>query len=52
MIDPKATDVLAQRVDLAQTIDEVLFALIVLGDDRCTVATHVMGDVVYERAVS
>jgi len=52
VIDPAGTDVLAQRVDLAQTIDEVLFALIVLGDDRCTVATHVMGDVVYERAVS
>lgn len=49
VIDPGATDVLAQRVDRAQSIEEVLFALIVLGDDRCTVATHVLGEKVFCR---
>ena len=50
VLDTAATDVLAQRTDLAQSIEEVLFALIVLGDDRCTVATHVMGELVYKRS--
>ncbi len=49
VLDPKATAVLEQRIDLANTIEEVLFALIVLGDDRCTRATHLMGEVVYTR---
>ncbi len=49
VLDPKATAVLEQRIDLANTIEEVLFALIVLGDDRCTQATHLMGEVVYTR---
>ena len=49
VLDPAATDVLAQRAELAQSIEEVLFALIVLGDDRCTVATHVLGEAVYKR---
>ncbi len=50
VLDPKATPVLEQRIDLATTIDEVLFAFIVLGDDRCTLATHLMGNAAYLRA--
>jgi len=34
LIDPKATPLLARRVAQAQSLDELLFALIVLGDDR------------------
>ncbi len=47
--DLQATDVLAQRVALAEDIEEQLFALIILGDDRSTVATHLMGERVYAR---
>jgi len=50
VLDLHATEVLSQRVELAQTLEEILFALIVLGDDRCTVATHLMGQQVYARA--
>ena len=37
------------RMDAAQTIEEKLFALMVLGDDRCTHATYLMGHKVYDR---
>ncbi len=47
--DLHATEVLSQRVEHAVTIEEELFALIILGDDRCTVATHLMGEKVYSR---
>jgi guanine deaminase len=34
VLDPKATPLLARRVGQAETLDELLFAMIVLGDDR------------------
>jgi guanine deaminase len=34
VIDPKATPLLARRTSLAANLDELLFSLIVLGDDR------------------
>lgn len=49
VLDPNATTLLAHRVERAECIEEVLFALIVLGDDRCTRATHTMGKRVYAR---
>ena len=33
-IDPKATPLLARKTERAQNLEELLFALIVLGDDR------------------
>lgn len=47
VLDPNATAILSQRTELAENIEEVLFALIILGDDRCTVATHLMGNAVF-----
>lgn len=47
VLDPQATDLLARRMDCAETIEEKLFAFIVLGDDRCTSATYLMGNQVY-----
>ncbi len=41
VIDPKATPLLARRTARANSLDELLFALIVLGDDRLIVKTHV-----------
>ena len=49
VIDPQATELLAQRIELAETVEEALFALIVLGDDRCTLATYLFGESVYTR---
>jgi len=49
VLDPNATAILSQRTELAESIEEVLFALIILGDDRCTVATHLMGNAVFTR---
>jgi guanine deaminase len=34
----------------ASTLEERLFALMMLGDDRCVQATHVMGRRLYSRA--
>jgi guanine deaminase len=34
VIDPKATPLLARKTAIAKSLDELLFALIVLGDDR------------------
>ncbi len=42
-IDPLATPLLARRVAAARTLDEWLFALIVLGDDRAIVRRVVAG---------
>ena len=42
-LDPRATPLLARRTAQAQTLDEWLFALIVLGDDRLVAHTVVQG---------
>jgi guanine deaminase len=34
VIDPKATPLLARKTALAQNLEELLFSMIVLGDDR------------------
>ena len=49
VLDPNATEILSYRVDNAQSIEEVLFAFLILGDDRCTLATHLMGEAAYNR---
>ncbi len=49
VLDLHVTEVLSQRVELANSIADMMFALIILGDDRCTVATHLMGREVYSR---
>lgn len=43
VIDPKATPLLARRTGMARDLQELLFALIVLGDDRAIVRTHIAG---------
>lgn len=50
VLDLQATELLARRIDCAKTFEEKLFAVMVLGDDRCTVATHLMGEVAYQRS--
>jgi guanine deaminase len=43
VLDPACTPHLARRVDRAETLDERLFALMILGDDRAVHATHILG---------
>ena len=44
-INPRATPLLARRTAQAASLDELLFALIVLGDDRAVAHTLVQGQV-------
>jgi guanine deaminase len=52
VLDPKATAVLASRHDLSQSIEDVLFSLMMLGDDRAVAATYVAGSPRHERKVA
>jgi guanine deaminase len=49
VLDPEATPVLAVRQQLSRSIEEVLFALMILGDDRAVKATYVAGRLVHTR---
>ncbi len=43
MLDPRGTSISAHRTALASSVGELLFALIVLGDDRNVAATYLQG---------
>lgn len=49
VLDLHATPLLKLRTEQAQDIDDLLFALMMLGDDRATQATYVTGKCVYDR---
>ncbi len=49
VLDPRATPLLTLRADVAETLDELLFALMICADDRAIQATYVAGELVYER---
>ena len=49
VLDPQATPVLASRQDLSTSLEDVLFSLMILGDDRAIRATYVAGAKVHER---
>lgn len=49
VLDPHATPLLQLRSKVAETIEEVLFALMICGDDRAVSATYIAGNCVYER---
>jgi guanine deaminase len=52
VLNPSATAVLASRHELSSSIEDVLFSLMMLGDDRAIAATYVAGSVVHRgRAV-
>ena len=44
VLDPKSRPVLAERVSQARSISDVLFALMILGDDRAIVETYIAGE--------
>ena len=47
VLDPEATPVLAARHALSGSLEDVLFALALLGDDRAVAATYVAGQRVH-----
>jgi guanine deaminase len=49
VLDPKATPLLARRTAGSDTLEETLFALALLGDDRVIRATYAAGRLVHER---
>ena len=49
VLDPKATPVLACRQELSNSLEDVLFSLMILGDDRAVRATYVAGRKVHDR---
>jgi guanine deaminase len=49
VLDPSATPVLASRQEVSQSLEDVLFSLAILGDDRAVRATYIAGRKVHER---
>jgi guanine deaminase len=49
VLDPKATPVMADRAALSESLEDVLFALAILGDDRAVAATYIAGRKVHDR---
>lgn len=49
VLDPAATPLLARRSEQANTLEELLFALAILGDDRVVAKTYVAGKLVHQR---
>lgn len=49
VIDSEATELMKKRMESVQSIEDRLFVLMMLGDDRCIQATHIMGKRQYSR---
>jgi guanine deaminase len=49
VLDPQATPLLARRSASCDTLEERLFALAIMGDDRAVAATYSMGKCVHSR---
>jgi guanine deaminase len=49
VLDPSATPVLASRQEVSTSLEDVLFSLMILGDDRAVRATYVAGERVHAR---
>jgi guanine deaminase len=47
VLDPAATPAMRHRIEAACDLEEILFALIKLGDERCVRATYVLGELAY-----
>ena len=49
VLDLKATPLISHRLRSVQSVHEMLFALMILGDDRCIAATAILGDIIHRR---
>ncbi len=52
ILDLEATPLMARRTSTAETIEEKLFAAMILGDDRLVAATYIMGELAHKKSVS
>jgi guanine deaminase len=52
VLDPQATPLLARRTARCDKLEELLFALALLGDDRAIAATYAAGKLVHQRNTS
>ena len=50
VLDPQATPLLARRSERVESLEELLFALAMLGDDRAVAATYAAGRCLHRRA--
>jgi len=50
LIDPRATPVLAARDDLSESLEDLLFALAILGDERAVRSTWIAGRLAHEKS--
>ena len=44
MLDPNVTDLSSRRIELSETIEDELFVMMTIGDERTVVATYVEGN--------
>ncbi|MGF1593037.1 MAG: guanine deaminase [Kiloniellaceae bacterium] len=51
VLDPRATPAMAHRAERVETLEEELFLLMTLGDDRAVAATYIAGERAIPRAV-
>jgi len=49
VLDPTATEVLAARDELSETLEDTLFALMMLGDDRAVRTVYIRGEAAHEK---
>jgi guanine deaminase len=52
VLDPAATPLMARRMARAETLEERLFALMMLGDERAVAAAYVLGEAAWRRSSS
>ena len=52
VLDPQATPELAARHDLSESLEDMLFALMMLGDERAVAATYVAGQKMFGAEIS
>ena len=52
VLDPAATPLMARRNARAETLEERLFALMMLGDERAVAATYVLGETAWRRSTA
>lgn len=52
VIDPSATPLIARRMAAATSLSERLFVLMMLGDDRCVAATHILGECAFDASAA
>jgi guanine deaminase len=47
VLDPAATPAMSHRLETARDLEETLFILMTLGDDRAVRATYLLGELAY-----